>query len=100
MWIRSTGWSHSPADSSSPASAQLSSLSLLPHSLPDVDPQYRPDAEQGVLRRYLSTAPGELEHQLVVGRLLAGAAWGKGQAWWDSWGWEPAGSARKGQLGA
>ncbi|PRW56188.1 raffinose synthase [Chlorella sorokiniana] len=38
----------------------------------DVDPQYKSDAEQGVLRRYLSTAPGELEHRLAVGRLLAG----------------------------
>jgi len=38
----------------------------------DVDPQYRSDAEQGVLRRYLATAPGELEHRLAVGRLLAG----------------------------
>ena len=40
----------------------------------DVDPQYKSDAEQGVLRRYLSTAPGELEHRLAVGRLLAGGA--------------------------
>lgn len=38
----------------------------------DIDPQYKADAEQGVLQRYLSTAPGELEHRLAVGRLLAG----------------------------
>lgn len=45
----------------------------LPPSAPaDLDAQYKPDAERGVLRRWAERQPGELEHQVAVGRLLAG----------------------------
>jgi hypothetical protein len=47
-------------------------LTVAPLTMPDVDAQYKTDAEGGVLRGWATRAVGELEDKLAVGRLLAG----------------------------